>query len=164
MGIDIGTSTTKIAASILTLENLAPGASAPQIRFTSKKVIYRGAIRLTPMLPENLIDCDEIVRIIKGEYEEAGISPEEVQTGAVIITGEAAKRENARLVAENLSGFAGNFVVATAGPDLESLLSGKGSGAQEISQRDGVNKLVTEDMGYASPTSKNKSFPHYFVK
>lgn len=146
MGIDIGTSTTKMAASILTLENLASGARTPQIRFTSKRVIYRGSLHLTPLLPDNLIDCEEIVRMIEREYERAAISPKDVETGAVIITGEAAKRENARIVTERLGRFAGNFVVSAAGPDLESMLSGKGSGARDVSERDGIT-VVNFDIG-----------------
>lgn len=52
----------------------------------------------------------------------------------MIITGETARKDNAALVLERLSGFAGDFVVSTAGPDLESIIAGKGSGARQYSE------------------------------
>lgn len=54
------------------------------------------------------------------------MTPEMLRTGAVIITGETARKENANEVLEALSDLAGDFVVATAGPDLESVLSARG--------------------------------------
>ena len=85
-----------------------------------------------------------LVRILKEGKSEIGKIPEEyknadvvkhtIDTGAVIITGETARKENARDVLQTLSGFAGDFVVATAGPDLESIISGKGAGAAEYSK------------------------------
>ena len=69
--------------------------------------------------------------LVKTEYEKAGITPESVDTGAVIITGETSRKENAAQVLASLSDLAGEFVVATAGPDLESVLAAKGAGATE---------------------------------
>ena len=70
-------------------------------------------------------------------YRQAGYTPADVDTGAVIITGESARKENAAAVLENLSDFAGEFVASTAGPDLESVIAGKGSGACEYSRQTG---------------------------
>ena len=72
--------------------------------------------------------------IVAAEYAAAGYRPEDVDTGAVIITGESARKENAAAVLERLSAFAGEFVVSTAGPDLESVIAGKGSGAWQASK------------------------------
>ncbi len=53
----------------------------------------------------------------------------------MIITGETAKKENARRISEQVSRFAGDFVVATAGGKLESVIAGKGgSGASSYSK------------------------------
>ena len=60
-----------------------------------------------------------------------------MNTGAIIITGETSRKENARAVLESLAGYAGEFVVATAGPDLESILAAKGAGATDYSERTG---------------------------
>ena len=75
------------------------------------------------------------------EYRKAGIRRESVDTGAIIITGETSRKENARAVLDALSDFAGEFVVATAGPDLESVLAAKGAGAVDYSQRTGKTVL-----------------------
>ena len=80
------------------------------------------------------------------EYEKAGISKEDVDTGAIIITGETSRKENARSVLEALSQYAGEFVVATAGPDLESILAAKGAGAAEYSARTG-KRVLHMDIG-----------------
>ncbi|MPM77525.1 hypothetical protein SDC9_124531 [bioreactor metagenome] len=80
-----------------------------------------------------MIDGDKIREIVKNEFNLAGFSPADTDTGAVIITGESARKENAALVLEKLSDFAGDFVVSTAGPDLESIIAGKGSGAWQYS-------------------------------
>ena len=81
-----------------------------------------------------MIDAEGVRTIVAEEYRKSGFAPEQVDTGAVIITGETARKENAREVLSALSQFAGDFVVATAGPDLESILAARGAGADEYSR------------------------------
>lgn len=81
---------------------------------------------------------------------QAQIRPEDVKTGAVIITGETARMENAEEVLRAVSDMAGEFVVSTAGPDLESVLSGKGAGADMLSRRTGK---VTANLDIGGGTS-----------
>ena len=81
-----------------------------------------------------MIDADAVALLVEGEFKRAGFTPRDTRTGAVIITGETARKDNAALVLERLSGFAGDFVVSTAGPDLESIIAGKGSGARQYSE------------------------------
>ncbi|MGD9567145.1 MAG: ethanolamine ammonia-lyase reactivating factor EutA [Sedimentibacter sp.] len=133
VGIDIGTSTTQLVFSHITIENTAGSFSVPRIKIVDKEVIYRSDIYFTPLLTQTKIDGKKIREIIKEEYKKAKVIPEDVKTGAVIITGETARKENANEVLQNLSIFAGNFVVATAGPDLEAIIAGKGAGADKIS-------------------------------
>ncbi len=133
-GIDIGTSTTQLIFSRLTVENLATSYTVPRISIVNKEVVYRSAIYFTPLLSPTEIDVGEVERIVRGEYRKAGISPHEVRTGAVIITGDTARKQNASQVLQTLSGLAGDFVVATAGPDLESVLSARGAGADKLSR------------------------------
>ena len=64
-----------------------------------------------------------------------------MDTGAIIITGETSRKENARAVLDALSDLAGEFVVATAGPDLESILAAKGAGAVAYSEETGKTVL-----------------------
>ena len=134
VGIDIGTSTTQLIFSKLTVKNTATAFSMPRVLITDKKIIYKSKIYFTPLSDSRTIDCDNIKNIILKEYKNAGVKKEEIDTGAVIITGETARKENAKEVLQTLSGFAGDFVVATAGPDLESIISGKGAGAAEYSK------------------------------
>lgn len=134
VGIDIGTSTTSMVVSRLFVKNTASCFTVPHVAITDKEIIYRGEIYQTPQADGNRIDADAVAEILKQEYKRAGITPEMVQTGAVIITGESSRKENARLVTEKMSSLAGEFVVASAGPDLESIIAGKGAGAQQYSK------------------------------
>lgn len=134
VGIDIGTSTTQLVFSKLVIENMASSYSVPRIVIVDKEIIYRSEIYFTPLLSATEIDGSKIREIVEQEYEKANIAKEEIDTGAVIITGETARKENAKEVLATLSGFAGDFVVATAGPDLESIISGKGAGAHIYSK------------------------------
>ncbi|MEG0068240.1 ethanolamine ammonia-lyase reactivating factor EutA [Cetobacterium sp.] len=134
VGIDIGTSTTEIVFSKIILENLSSGARVPQIKIVGKEVFYRSEIYITPLINQYEIDIDALKRILKNEYEKSKVPIEKIATGAVIITGETARKSNAKEVLNAVSGMAGDFVVATAGPDLESIISGKGAGAMQFSE------------------------------
>ena len=135
VGIDIGTSTTQVVFSKIVLENMSSGARVPQIKIVSKEVIYRSQIYFTPLVSQTEIDAQGVKKIVEEEYTKAGMTPSSISTGAVIITGETARKSNANEVLNALSGMAGDFVVATAGPDLESIIAGKGSGAMDFSEK-----------------------------
>lgn len=134
VGIDIGTSTTSMVVSRLAVANTASGFTAPHVAITGAEIIYRSEIYPTPQASGNRIDVVAVASLIEREYERAGITPADVQTGAVIITGESSRKENAELVTESMSELAGEFVVASAGPDLESIIAAKGAGAQDYSR------------------------------
>ena len=135
VGIDIGTSTTQLILSRLTLANRANPFSVPRIAIEDREVLYRSGIHFT------VIDAEGVRTIVAEEYRKSGFAPEQVDTGAVIITGETARKENAREVLSALSQFAGDFVVATAGPDLESILAARGAGADEYSREHHTDEL-----------------------
>lgn len=146
VGIDIGTSTTQLVISRLTLLNRANPFSVPRVEIGEREVIYRSEISFTPLLDERTIDAAGVRDIVEREYRRSGFDKSEVQTGAVIITGETARKENARQVLESLAGFAGDFVVATAGPDLESILAARGAHADEYS-REKKTRVLHFDIG-----------------
>ncbi len=137
VGIDIGTTTTSMIVSRLGISNTAAAYRVPEISITTKEIVYRSPLYLTPQKTRELLDGEAIRSIIETEYRNAGIRPEDVDTGAVIITGESSLKENAQIIIDTLSTLAGEFVVATAGPDLESILSGRGSGAESFSKKYG---------------------------
>lgn len=145
-GIDVGTSTTQIIFSRMTIQNTGGFGSVPKIEIVDKEIIYESEIYFTPLLSENEIDGDKVSDIVMSEYKKANLTPDMLTTGAVIITGESSRKSNARSVTEALSETAGNFVVATAGPDLESVLAGKGSGAARLSEETGKN-VANFDIG-----------------
>ncbi|HAP3041798.1 TPA: ethanolamine ammonia-lyase reactivating factor EutA [Enterococcus faecalis] len=134
VGIDLGTSTTQLVLSELTVENFASAFTVPRISISDKKVIYRSDIIFTPLLNQSEIDAEPIKAFVAEQYRQAGIHKQDIQMGTVIITGETARKSNANNVLRALSGYAGDFVVATAGPDLESIIAGKGAGAQTYSE------------------------------
>ena len=141
VGLDVGTTTTQLIVSQLRVENRASSFSVPDVQITERKVCYESPIHFTPLLQGDLVDGDGIRRIVEQEYAQAGIRREDVDTGAIIITGETSRKENAGAVLSALSDLAGDFVVATAGPDLESVLAAKGAGADAYSVETGKRVL-----------------------
>ena len=141
LGLDVGTTSTQLVVSELLVENRASGFSVPELEISQRKVLYKSAVHFTPLLEGDLVDGAGIRHIVEEEYKKAGINRNQVDTGAIIITGETSRRENARAVLAELSSFAGDFVVATAGPELESVLAAKGAGAVDYSARTGKTVL-----------------------
>lgn len=135
VGIDIGTSTTQIIFSNITIEDMSSGFSVPRIEIIDKEIVYRSEIYFTPLRSATEIDMPAVREIVEREYRRAGVKKEEIKTGAVVITGETARKRNANEVLLHLSEFAGDFVVATAGPDLESIIAGRGAGADCFSRQ-----------------------------
>ncbi len=146
VGIDIGTSTTQVVFSRLTLENESSYFNVPKVLITHKEILFKSQIYLTPFLTDTLIDADAIENIVAVEFKKAGVTPQDTDTGAVIITGETARKENAESVLNKLSGYAGDFVVSTAGPDLEAIIAGQGSRAQTYSAENSCD-VVNIDIG-----------------
>lgn len=141
VGLDVGTTTTQLIVSKLTIENRASGFAVPEMDITQRSVLYKSPVYFTPLVEESLVDGWKIREIVEREYQKAGITRDTVDTGAIIITGETSRKENARTVLEALSDLAGDFVVATAGPDLESVLAAKGAGAVSYSAQTGKTVL-----------------------
>lgn len=141
MGLDVGTSTTQMVISRLTIENRASGFSVPEMEIAKREILYKSPVHFTPLLGENLVDGSKIRMLVEREYAAAGIGREQIDTGAVIITGESSRKENARAVLDALSQSSGDFVVATAGPHLESVLAAKGAGADHYSEEKSVTVL-----------------------
>lgn len=135
IGIDIGTTSTQAIFSKLTLASQAGIATIPELKIVNKEILYRSPIYFTPLSDHDHIDFLALKDILFSEYRKSGFKPHDIQTGAIIITGETSRKENADLVLDNLAGLAGDFVVTAAGPDLESVLAGFGAGAGEFSKK-----------------------------
>ncbi len=161
VGIDIGTSTTQLVFSKFVVENLAGSYAVPRVSIVDKEVVYRSQIYFTPLKSTTEIDADAVKEIVRKEYAAAGKKPEELHTGAVIITGETARKQNANDVLAALSDMAGDFVVATAGPDLESVLAGRGAGADTYSKND---RTVVANLDVGGGTTNIAIFDHGELK
>ena len=141
VGLDVGTTSTQLVVSELAVENRAGSFAVPEMEIRERKILYRSPVYFTPLMDESHVDGEKIREIVAREYEKAGIERDKVDTGAIIITGETSRKENARAVLAALSEYAGEFVVATAGPELESILAAKGSGAAAFSEKTGKTVL-----------------------
>lgn len=141
VGLDVGTTSTQLILSELLVENRAGSFSVPEMEIAQRRILYKSPVHFTPLISGELVDAAALRKIVEAEYAAAGIRREDVDTGAIIITGETSRKENARAVLQELSGFAGDFVVAAAGPHLESVLAAKGAGAVEFSRKTGKNVL-----------------------
>lgn len=146
VGIDVGTTTTQVIFSRIKVENTATSFLIPEVKITDKQVLYKSKIHFTPLLSRDKINLEKLKELIIFEYDKANIQKHEIATGAIIITGETARKHNAQQVLSILSDFAGDFVVATAGPDLESILAGYGAGAAEASN-DLTARVINFDIG-----------------
>ncbi|KSU82120.1 ethanolamine utilization protein [Fictibacillus enclensis] len=137
IGLDIGTSTTKLIISELLIAQSHDQFTLPGCQIIDRRVTYASSIYTTPMVNEVEIDVEQLTQLLQKEYKQAGVTLEQVHAGAVIITGESARKQNAEKIVHYLAEHAGNFVVATAGADLEGVLAAKGSGAIERSTQIG---------------------------
>lgn len=140
VGIDIGSSTSHLVFSKLTLRREGAAFSA-KFRVTDREMLYRSPIMLTPYVAGTLIDVDKVTAFIHEAYREAGFSADEIDTGAIVLTGEALKKENARPVAEFFARDSGKFICASAGPNHEALLAAHGCGAVALSKAENATVL-----------------------
>lgn len=146
VGIDIGTTTTQLVFSRLHVANTLPRHMAPKLEIVDRQIVYRSKIYFTPLLDPFTINYQEVREIIDQEFRQAGYKMTDIDTGAVIITGQSAKKNNAAALIHTLAGSSGSFVVATAGPHIECLLAGRGAGAAARSAEQG-NVVANIDIG-----------------
>ena len=145
VGVDVGSSTSHLVFSNLVLIRDQRSVTR-RFNIAERNIIYEGRIIHTPLLDDKTIDIVRLTDFFKEEYKRAGVNPADIQTGAVIVTGESARKQNARQIAEALSNDAGKFVAATAGPNFESLIAAMGSGAAARSRNDGKT-ILSCDVG-----------------
>jgi len=157
IGIDIGSSTSHLLYARVALQRQAEGLSSRFV-VVDREILWRSPIMLTPFLADGTIDAAALDRFIRASYAAAGIARGDVDSGAVILTGEAIKRRNARAIDELFAEEAGKFVCATAGHKLECVLAAHGSGAVTLSRKSrecvlhvdvggGTTKLALIDKG-----------------
>ncbi|TMC51670.1 MAG: hypothetical protein E6J19_16050, partial [Chloroflexi bacterium] len=146
VGIDVGTTTSHLIFSELTLERQGIRLSSAYT-VTERRVVSRSEVTLTPYSSPRRIDTDALAAFIDRAYAQAGWTRDMVDTGAVIATGEAARKENAAAIVALFSEQSGRFVCATAGHHLEALLAAHGSGAVALSRSKETPLVLNVDIG-----------------
>jgi ethanolamine utilization protein EutA len=145
VGIDIGSSTSHLMFASVRLQRKTQALSS-QFVVVERRVLWKSPILLTPFLEDGTIDARALARFVSRCHEEAGLAPSDIDTGAVILTGEAIKRANARAIADLFAADAGKFVCASAGHHLECILAAHGSGAVALS-REERRTILNVDVG-----------------
>ncbi len=145
VGIDIGSSGTQVIFSRVHLRRLAEDLTS-RYYVVSRETLFQSPVALTPYQSEERIDDQKLGDIIDDAYGAAGLAPDQIDTGVVILTGEALRRENAQGIAKILSEQGGEFVTATAGHHMEAMLAAYGSGAARVSS-DETKRILNIDIG-----------------
>ena len=145
VGIDIGSAGTQVIFSRVHLRRLAEDLTSRYF-VVQRETLFQSPVALTPYVSEERIDDKAVGGIIDTAYESAGLHPDNIDTGAVILTGEALRRENAKAIADVLAEVGGEFVCATAGHHMESMLAAYGSGAAKTSHDRGI-PILNIDIG-----------------
>lgn len=141
VGVDIGSSTSHLVFSRLVLERLDS-----RYVVASRETIYESGIMLTPYSAYDEIDAEALGRFIRDQYAIAGLGPDDIETGALILTGVAVRRRNARAIGELFAREAGKLVAVSAGDALESTMAAYGAGAVARSIRDRAT-VMNVDVG-----------------
>src|SRR5688572_18958832 len=145
VGIDIGSAGTQVIFSRVHMRRMGEDLSSRYF-VVKREALYQSPVALTPYASETRIDEQAIGRIIDEAYAGAGLHPDAIDTGSVILTGEALRRENAQAIGELLAEVGGEFVCATAGHHMEAMLAAYGSGAAKISHDRGM-RVLNVDIG-----------------
>ena len=141
VGIDIGSSTSHLAFSRIVLERLDT-----RYMVVERTLLHQSDVLLTPYRSDDAIDAEALASFFEAQYEAAGLKPEDIDTGALILTGVAVRRSNARAIGEIFSAQTGKFVVVSAGDGLETTLAAFGSGAVALSGRT-RQRVLNVDIG-----------------
>jgi ethanolamine utilization protein EutA len=145
VGIDIGSSGTQVIFSRVHLRRLAEDLTS-RYYVVARETLFQSPVALTPYQNEERIDDQKLGAIIDDAYGAAGLTPDSIDTGVVILTGEALRRENAQGIAAILAEQGGEFVTATAGHHMEAMLAAYGSGAARVSG-DKQKRILNIDVG-----------------
>ena len=131
-GLDVGSATSHLTISRVVLRRRGSELSN-QFVVAERTELYRSHVALTPYRDDARIDADRLQTFFDDAYRDAGFTPTDIDTGVVIVTGEAANRPNAEELATRFAERSGSFICVAAGPHYEALLAAHGSGAVEMS-------------------------------
>ena len=141
VGIDIGSATSQLNFSLIELQRI-------EARFvvTKRELIYESDIMITPFLDATTIDTDRLSAFLDEQYARAEMTNDDIDSGAIILTGLALAKHNSRAIADMFSAHAGKFVAVSAGDAIEATLACRGAGIERLSEQTGQS-IVNIDMG-----------------
>ena len=145
VGIDIGSSTSQVLFSQLTLRRDIHQRGG-EFKVADRRVLWASPVMLTPYRTATVIDFDLVREFIHQCYHAVDLGHADIDTGVVVITGEALKKENARPIVEHFARGGGKFLCASAGPHHEALLAAHGSGSVAFSRAHG-ERVLNVDIG-----------------
>ncbi|MDH3532464.1 MAG: ethanolamine ammonia-lyase reactivating factor EutA [Gammaproteobacteria bacterium] len=141
VGVDIGSSTSHLVFSRIVMDR-----RDNRYVVTSREVLFESDVMLTPYKDDTTIDATRLQPFLESQYQRAGIHFDDVDAGALILTGVAVRRRNARAIGELFADQAGKFVAVSAGDSLETALVAYGSGAVALSTSESV-PVMNVDIG-----------------
>jgi ethanolamine utilization protein EutA len=134
VGVDVGSSTSHLMFARVHLKRLGQALSSRFV-VVNREILYRSPIMLTPYRSDYTIDADKLGDFFHDAYKQAGLQRQDIDAGAIILTGEALKRSNSRGIADLFAEESGKFVCASAGHHLEAVLAAHGSGIVGLSRQ-----------------------------
>lgn len=141
VGVDIGSATSHMVFSKITVEK-----RGTRYITVGREAVYESPVILTPYDGPDLIDAAALSAYVEAQFEAAGLARDDVDTGALILTGVALDRANAKTIGEVFAREAGKMVAVSAGDNMECILAARGSGALELSA-DSACDLLHIDIG-----------------
>src|SRR5436309_9382291 len=145
VGIDIGSAGTQLIFSRINLRRYGEHLTS-RYYVVSQETLFQSPVALTPYSSDERVDDAALAAIIDDAYKTAGVQAQDIDTGVVILTGEALRRENAEAIAALLAEQRGDFVTAAAGHHMESMLAAYGSGASKLSYEQD-KRILNVDIG-----------------
>jgi ethanolamine utilization protein EutA (predicted chaperonin) len=145
VGVDIGSAGTQVAFSRLVLRRRGEDLTSRYV-VVARDTLFESEVALTPYTDDLQIDAVALGHMLDDAYAAAGRQPHDVDTGVVILTGEALRRRNAERIASVVAERAGDLVCATAGHHMEAMLAAYGSGAA-LRSHETSGRILNVDIG-----------------
>lgn len=152
VGVDIGSSTSQVMVARLTIRRRGSDLST-EFTVTDREIRYVSSPLLTPYSSGTKMDVGLLEKFVRATYAEAGVAPERVDTGVVVVTGEALNKENAAEIAALASSWSGDFICVSAGANHEAVLAAHGSGSVALSEREDCTVLNVDIGGGTTKVS-----------
>lgn len=136
-GFDFGSTTTSM---LVATARLASTCATGRMEFTDPQIVFRPPAVFTPFEGAHL-RLDAIAALLDGWLAESGLKLADIFSGGAIVTGLAARQDNAGGLRDLVVAKIGDAIVATADdPRLEAWLAFMGSAASV--SRNGHKRLV----------------------